>query len=158
MYQTLTHAYNATIHESTAYSPFCLMFGRHTRLAIDAFLGISPSNTSCKSNQDFVYKLRSRFHQDCVYKLRSRLANAYKMANKRIQQSSKKQKKHYDNNVKCKRLYEGYRVLIRNVGLQGKNKLADILYGTKYHIIVEEQPIEDITVYKVKPETHNNTK
>ena len=31
---TLTHAYNAAIHESTGFPPYFLMFGRHPRLAI----------------------------------------------------------------------------------------------------------------------------
>ena len=38
---TLVHAYNATRHDSTKYTPFFLMFGRHPRLAIDAYLRLN---------------------------------------------------------------------------------------------------------------------
>ena len=40
------HAFNVTIHDSTVYSSYFLMFGRHPRLVIDAFLGLSPDPLS----------------------------------------------------------------------------------------------------------------
>jgi len=43
---TLVHAYNATQHPSTGFSPYFLMLGRHPRLAIDAFLGLPTDSQS----------------------------------------------------------------------------------------------------------------
>jgi hypothetical protein len=40
----LVHANNWTRHESTGLTPHFLMFGRHPRLAIDAFIGIKPED------------------------------------------------------------------------------------------------------------------
>ena len=37
---SLLHAYNWTFHDSTRYSPFFLMIGKHPRLAIDVFFGL----------------------------------------------------------------------------------------------------------------------
>ena len=111
---TMTHAYNAAEHESTGYAPFFLMFGRHPRLAMDAFLGLKQhQDTPCS-------------HQDYVGKLKQRLGYAYDKASKEAKRSADKHKKYYDQKVKFFRLEPGDRVLVRNVGLKGKQKLADI--------------------------------
>ena len=48
----LVHSYNATKHTSTGYSPYFLMFGRHPRLAVDAYLGIPSPEESTVVSQD----------------------------------------------------------------------------------------------------------
>ena len=65
--QTLTHAYNAAVHESTGFSPFFLMIWRHPRHAMDAFLWVTP--TKEKEN-----------HQDYADRLQERLKNVYRRA------------------------------------------------------------------------------
>ena len=75
---TLVHAYNATMHDSTGYSPYFLMFGKHPRLAIDAFLGLSPDPLSAKHQAEYVRKLRES------------LQFAYRTAQKAAQKSAAK--------------------------------------------------------------------
>ena len=48
----LVHSYNATKHPSTGYSPYFLMFGRHPRLATDAYLGITSTEENAIVSQD----------------------------------------------------------------------------------------------------------
>lgn len=69
----LVHAYNVTRHDSTVFSPNFLMFGRHLRLAVNAYLRL---NQLLYDSREYIVDI-------------------------------------------------GDRVLIRNVGLKGKYKLAD---------------------------------
>ena len=135
---TLVHAYNATMHDSTGYSPYFLMFGRHPRLAIDAFLGLSPDPLSAKHQTEYARKLRERLHF------------AYRTAQKATQKSAAKHKATYDLKARHSTLHEGDRVLVKNVGIRGKQKLADRWERTPY--IIKCQPNPDIPVYEVQSE------
>lgn len=135
---TMVHAYNATRHESTSYAPFYLMFGRQPRLAIDAFLGIGNNTISGKSHLDYAQQLDRR------------LNFAYSQANEESARQAERHKTHYDRRVRENHLQPGDRVLVRNVGLKGKHKLADRWEEDPY--IVISQPDEDIPVYQVKKE------
>ena len=134
----LVHAYNATRHDTTGFSPFYLMFGRHPRLAIDAFLGLEPSTESGRSHAEYTTKFQSR------------LAYAYKKASEEAARQTERYKVYYDRKVRESNLAVGDRVLIRALGLKGKTKIADDWEEMPY--IVTEIPNKDIPVYKVQQE------
>ena len=63
---SLVHAYNSTRHESTGFAPHYLIFGRHPRLAVDAFLGFKQESESSDKSQ-YVSGLKKRL--DFAYKI-----------------------------------------------------------------------------------------
>ena len=129
----LVHAYNSTRHDSTGFSPFFLMFGRHPRLAIDEYLG-SPDETSATSKEHYTGMLKKR------------LEFAYKVASKEADKSASRHKTIYDYKVREATLDIGDRVFVRNVGLKGKNKLAD--KWDKHTYIVIDMPDKTILFTK----------
>ena len=140
----LVHAYNATRHDSTGFSPYFLMFGRHPRLAIDAYLGLQSSDDSNAS---------SREHY--ANKLKRRLSYAYKVASKEAEKNSARHKVNYDLKVREATVDVGDRVLIRKVGLKGKNKLAD--KWDRHTYIVIGRPDESVPVYRVQRESGDSS-
>ena len=108
------------------------MFGRHPRLAIDAFLGL-----------DEIEKVS---HSEYVKRLRDRLAFAYKTASIEAAKSSERYKRNYDFKVRESKLEPGDRVLVRLVGLKGKHKLSDKWEYESYVVISE--PSQDIPAYR----------
>lgn len=56
----LVHSDNAIKHGSTGYSPFFLVFGRHPRLALDAYLGLQSAVQPDSSRKHYASKLRKR--------------------------------------------------------------------------------------------------
>ena len=134
----LVHAYNSTKHESTGFSPFYLMFGRQSRLAIDVTMSV-PRDTGKEENY-------TKFIAD----LEDRLEYSYKLACRNAEKSSAKQKKHYDRTVRNTQLEPGDQVLVKKTAFQGKHKLANRWESEPY--IVVSRPNPDVPVYRLRRE------
>ncbi len=137
---TVVHAYNSQRHESTGFSPFFLMFGRHPRLAVDVGLNLTTPEATTDFTQD----------------LQNRLGVAYDLAISNARKSAGRQKENYDKKVRGATVSVGDRVLVRNVGLKGKHKLANIWEDYIYEVL--EQPNDDIPVYVVQKEGSRSKK
>ena len=140
----MVHSYNATRHESTGYSLYFLMFGRHPRLAIDAYLGLSSEDEPITSREHYATKLKMR------------LQFAYKTVSREAEKSAARHKILYDSKVRESTLDVGDRVLIRNVGLKGKHKLAD--KWARHPYIVIGQPDKNTPLYTVRKESGKGKK
>ena len=130
------HAYNATFHDSTGFSPYFLMIGRHPRLAVDAFLGLTPDALSSTSKTEYVRKLKER------------LNSAYIKAAEEAKSSAAVHKQRYDAKSRNTVLKPGDLVLVKNVGIRGKHKIGDRWEHEPYVVI--DQPNNDIPVYEVR--------
>ena len=141
---TMTHAYNAAVHGSTEFSPFFLMFGRHPRLAIDAFLGIPQDIETTRSQEDYVDRL-----EQC-------LDAAYLIASEETARNATRQKGYYDAEVRHSNLEVGECVLVEKKGHKTKHKIGDIWEHCPY--VVTGKPAPDIPVYDVVKENARNSK
>ena len=83
----LVHAYNSTIHDTTGFSPYYLMFGREPRLAVDVALGL-PEMPGKQNPSKFVASLRKS------------LMEAYNLAKDETNKSQAHQKRNYDLRVR----------------------------------------------------------
>ena len=116
------------------------MFGRHPRLAVDAYLGLnSPEEPEVRSKEHYATKLKKR------------LQFAYKVASNEARKSADRHKRHYDLKVREATLDVGDRVLVRQVGFRGKHKIANRWDKTPYVVI--QIPNQDVPVYRIQKES-----
>uniref|UniRef100_A0A3P9PXQ3 Integrase catalytic domain-containing protein n=1 Tax=Poecilia reticulata TaxID=8081 RepID=A0A3P9PXQ3_POERE len=140
--QTLTFAYNATVHETTGYAPFYLMFGRVPRLPVDIMFN-HVLNDSAVVNYD-----------SYVESLFSSLKSAVEIAQKHSLAEQRHQSHQYNKRAKGAHLSVGNRVPVANKGERGKRKLADKWEDVVY-TVVKVHP--EIHVYKIQ-DTEGHTK
>ncbi|XP_052455381.1 uncharacterized protein LOC128015538 [Carassius gibelio] len=133
----LTHAYNCTRNDATGFSPYELMFGRQPRLPIDIAFGLPVKDSSSTSHSQYVKNLK--------YQLRE----SYRLATKNAEKVANKNKKRFDVRVRESTLEAGDRVLVRNLRLRQKHKLAD-RWESKVYIV--QKRAGDLPVYVVCPE------
>ena len=108
----LVHVYNCTKHETTRFSPYFLLFGREPRMAIDLLLPPSDAEPA-KSYSAYIADLRKR------------MQHAQEVVVDRIQKAGEASKAWYSKKVRGATLHPGDQVLVRQVGIQGKHKIAD---------------------------------
>ncbi|KAI2647161.1 Retrovirus-related Pol polyprotein [Labeo rohita] len=132
----LTHAYNCTQHDSTGFSPYFLMYGRHPRLPVDLLFGLSTANEPCE-------------YSEYVQTLRECMTYAYGEADRMSRHAKGLQKKHYDKKVKSNVFKPGDRVMVKICHVEGKQKLADRWEPCPY-VVVKKQP--GTPVYVVRTE------
>ncbi len=133
----LTHAYNCTKNDVTGFSPYELMFGRQPRLPVDIAFGLPVKDGNTPSHSQYVKNLKAR------------LEHSYKIAIQNARKVAEKNKKRFDKVIRESTLEIGDRVLVRNLRLRNKHKLADRWESTIY---IVTRRMGDLPVYSVKPE------
>lgn len=119
----LVHAYNCTKHETTGFTPYELMFRRQPRLPVDLIFNTTVNRDSPKFHSQYVQSLKTHLQESC------------KLAQKNAAKTAGRNKVRFDCTVTESSLEEGDRVLVRNVRLHGKHKLAD-RWDLVVHIVV----------------------
>ncbi|KAJ8396768.1 hypothetical protein AAFF_G00013670 [Aldrovandia affinis] len=132
--QMLIFAYNATIHETTGYAPFHLMFGRIPRLPVDVMF-------KSVLHDPVVADFSSYSKTLLTY-----LSEAARIAQQRSTKEQEPQARQYDKKVKGVSLQVGDRVLLANKGERGKKKLAD-KWDPMVYTVIERNPKTHI--YKI---------
>ena len=108
--QHLVYAYNCTVHKSTGYTPFELMFGgRVGILPGDLQFGIASE----KKDMKFIENLKDRIQK------------TQETAKHIIKNAQETQKQQYDLTAKGTVLHTGDRVLVKVVKFDGRHKLED---------------------------------
>ena len=129
---SVQYAYNTTVHASTGYAPFYLLFGRHPRLVGDIILDI---------NHDQVYK------SEYISVVRKSLQTDYKKCEESILKNNERHKKYYDSKLPVIRELQLGDILVTRKVIQ-TSKIDDRWNGEPYEVM--DIPVDDIPVYKVK--------
>ena len=140
MIQTMTFVYNCTVHETTGFAPFYLMFGRVPRLPVDLlFKNVLHDVTVCDYDA-YVKSLLEDLH--C----------AMELAQKNCTAEQRHQCDQYNKRVKGQPLSLGDQVLLANKGVRGKCKLSDKWMPVIYTVVASKPALH---IYRIRDRDGN---
>ena len=120
--QTLTFMYNCTVHETTGYPPFYLMYGRVPRLPVDILFKNILKDPEISNYDHYVVSLTKD------------LQEAMAIAQGHVNKEQNRQAEFYNRRTKGKLIAVGDRVLVSNKRERGKRKTADRWESTVYTV------------------------
>ena len=120
---TLTYAYNCTRSNTTGFSPYYLLYGRHPLLPIDIEFGVMTLDLGETITLKYVKELQRR------------LEYAFRKANAFSRKEAQRSKRQYDKSAKSPKLEPGDLVLVRKKGFQEKHKITDHWEEDPYEVI-----------------------
>ena len=140
----LVFAYNATPHSSTGVSPFYLMFGRQPYLPIDSLLKLPQPDLK----------------KDWVVHHKSMLESAYRVAREKFKKEAAERKAIFDRKIVEDPLDIGTKVLVRNRGIMGRNKIQDKWRDEIFSVISVSENVYTVksTDGKIKTVNRNELK
>ena len=125
------YCFNTSVHASTGFSPFYLLFGRKPRLIGDALLNICFEHQTTANSKVYLKNLHL----------------AHQLCKERLQREHVKYKEIYDNKHRSLiSLEDGDIVLIRN--FKPQNKIENRWDSSPFVVVCKPEP--DIPVYRVK--------
>lgn len=133
---SLVQAYNSTLHHSTGFTPYYLMFGRHPKLPVDMLLGLNKETTTQSTPQSYGEKVQRS------------LQETYKAAISATEAAARRMQKLYNKGVRGANPQPGDVVLVRKLGFKGKHKLANKWEEEPYKVL--RKPCMDSPVYVVR--------
>uniref|UniRef100_A0A8C1WAH7 Gypsy retrotransposon integrase-like protein 1 n=1 Tax=Cyprinus carpio TaxID=7962 RepID=A0A8C1WAH7_CYPCA len=132
----VVHAYNSTVHESTGFSPFFLLFGREPVLPIDLVL---PTK-QVKNTQS---------HTDYAEKWKRSMQEAYEIAKKNMKKAAARGQRNYNRKAWSSVLEPGDHVLVRNLSERGGPGKLRAFWEKQTYVVKERRG--DGPVYVVGP-------
>ena len=132
----LMYAYNNTVHKSTGFTPYYLMFGRHGRLPIDLIFNISDDRS--------YHELADRWNQS--------IREACEIASRHAEKS----KERYDHKVYGTPIAVGDQVLIRNLSERGGTGKLRSFWQDEIFTVVQQ--MNELPVYKIRSNVTRNEK
>ncbi|KAJ8333555.1 hypothetical protein SKAU_G00415630 [Synaphobranchus kaupii] len=135
MLQMLTFCYNSTVHETTGFAPFYLMFGRVPRLPVDIMFHHVLENPNVVGHHEFVHHLKKD------------LSEAAWIAQQNAIGEQDRHAKIYNRKVRGMPLAVGDRVLLANRGERGKRKVADRWESTPFDVVSVRSTVN---VYRIR--------